>query len=75
LSHVEVGLLHLRIDREQRRPGLDPVALAHLEPFQAASLVRTDKNQIGFNPPLKAWVILSGAGCEKHSGRQRSNVK
>ena len=48
--------------REQRRAGLDLIALAHRERLDAAGLVGADEDQIGLDPALEA----------AHVGRLRS---
>jgi hypothetical protein len=68
VRHIEVSLLQLRVDGEQKRARFDLIPFAHLEPFEATGLIRTDKNQIGFDPPLEAGIVLFGACCEERCG-------
>src|SRR6185437_7830603 len=53
---VEVGLLQLVVDGIDRRADLDLVALADVEPGDAAGFVGADENHVGLDPALKAGI-------------------
>jgi len=54
LGHIDVSLLDIRIDGEQRSALVDSVAFAHRQVLNAAVLIGTDKDQIGLDPALEA---------------------
>jgi len=45
--------LQIGIDREQRRPGGDDIALAHEQLLDAPDFVGADKHVVGLDPALK----------------------
>ena len=63
--HLDIGLLQVRIDGEQRRALLDRVALAHRQRFDPADLVGTDEDQIGLDPALVSGIVGFGAGGKR----------
>ena len=54
---VQVGLLQVGIEREQRRAGRDRVALAHVERLDPPGLVRPDEHEVALDPALQAAVV------------------
>ena len=76
LGHVDVGLLQVGVDREQRRALLDRVALAHRQRLDAAGLVGADEDQIGLDPALVARVVgLRAAGERQQRGKPRTAMR
>ena len=64
--HGDVGQLQIRIDREDRRAQRHLVALAHRQRLDAAGLVGTDEDQLGFDPAL---VASAPCRCRSRRGR------
>src|SRR5262249_24392894 len=67
--HVEIGLVQVAVEREQRRADLDLVALAHPERLDPPGLVGTDEDQVGFDPALIGHRLVVAAG--EWQGEQR----
>src|SRR5262249_39109521 len=68
--HLQIGNLQVGVEGEQRRAHHNLIALAHRERLDAAGLVRSDKDQIGFDPAL-----IRGRGAVLAAGKHGQGEK
>jgi len=72
-GHVDVSLLQIRIDGEQRHGLLHSIAFAHRQRLDPARLVGADKDQIGLDPALVTGVGRLRAGRKRQNGYAYEN--